>query len=119
MFSAVTNASSFHPGLKQLQAARLEQLEITVSGGQVADAALVQGATQGMARRAEREEALTPQHIGPAREAARAEALGLKKLKGIDLSEYYQDLMNGMQAGPKTASAQAAETRYLEARKVL
>ena len=127
MLPAIANASSIYPGLKQLQAARRQQLEIAVSASQSADAPRTQGASQGLARSvareqalsAERPQALTPQHVGPAREAARAEALGLKQLNGLDLSSYYQDLMSGMQAGPKTASAQAAEARYLEARKMI
>lgn len=115
MFSAIASAASTHPGLIQMQAARREQLQAAVS--QEVEALRTPGASEGMARREAREQALTAQHIGPAREAARTEALGLKQLKGIDLSDYYQDLMSGMQAGPKTASAQAAENRYLEARK--
>lgn len=127
MLPAIANASCYHPGLKQLQAARRAQLEIATTADQSVDATRTSGATQGLARNvareealsAERPQALTPQHVGPAREAARSEALGLKQLNGFDLGAYYQDLMSGMQAGPKTASALAAETRYLEARKVI
>jgi hypothetical protein len=66
----------------------------------------------------ERPQALTPQYVGPARSAARVAALGEQKLLSRTLETYYRDLASGLQAGPKPASAVAAETRYLEARSI-
>ncbi|WP_044008427.1 hypothetical protein [Leisingera methylohalidivorans] len=125
MITAVSSTASLYNTMKQMQAAYQRQPAIAEAGGQQVDAPLVDGSTQGLARSITREQvlngerpaALTPQHIGPARAAARTAALGLNQLNGFDMAAYYQDLASGFQAGPKTASAMAAEARYLEARK--
>lgn len=67
----------------------------------------------------ERPQALTPQYVSPAREAARSAALGEQKLLSQTLETYYRDLASGLQAGPKPASAMAAENRYLESRGII
>lgn len=61
-----------------------------------------------------RPQALTAQYVGPARAAAQGE----RKLLSQTLETYYRDLASGLQAGPKPASAVAAENRYLEARRI-
>lgn len=127
MLSAVSSTASLYNSMKQMQAAYQKQPAIAEAGGQPVDAPLVNGSSQGLARSLAREEALsgerpqalTPQYVGPARAAARAQALNLHQLNGIDMAAFYQDLANGCQAGPKPASAMAAEVRYLEARKAI
>lgn len=127
MFSAVTNSASLHTSMQQIRAAHQRQPAIAAANGQPVDAPQVVGAAHGVSRdlaqeqvlSGERPQALTKQYIGPAREMARIEALGLKQLKGIDMATYYQDLLSGCQAGPKTASALQAEAAYLEARKAI
>lgn len=124
MLSAVSSPTSLYNGMKQMQAAYRKQPAIGEAGGQPVDAPLINGTSQGMARSLQREQALsgerpdalTPQYVGPARAAARAEALNLKQVNGVDMAAYYQDLMNGCQAGPKPVSALQAEANYAKAR---
>ncbi|WP_264212693.1 hypothetical protein [Leisingera thetidis] len=125
MLSAVSSTASLYNSMKQMQAAYQKQPAIAEAGGQPVDAPLTEGTSRGLARNVAREQALSgerpqalsPQHAGPARAAARAEALSLKQMTGAGLAAYYLDLANGCQAGPKTASALAAEAGYLAARK--
>ncbi|MEX0302361.1 MAG: hypothetical protein AB3N24_08065 [Leisingera sp.] len=125
MLSAVSNTASLYNSMKQMQATYQRQPAVAEAGGQPVDAPLVDGSSQGQARSVAREQALsgarpdalTPQYVGPARAAARSEALNLKQVNGIDMAAYYLDLANGCQAGPKPASAMAAEASYLAARK--
>lgn len=124
MLPAISSTASLYNGMKQMQAAYRRQPAIAEAGGQPVDAPLTDGTTQGMARSLQREQALsgarpdalTPQYIGPARAAARIEALNLQQVHGVDMAAYYQDLMNGCQAGPKPVSAIQAEANYAKAR---
>lgn len=68
---------------------------------------------------ADRPQALTPQYVGAARAAARSAALGEQELLSLTLETYYRDLASGLHAGPKPASAMAAENRYLESRGII
>jgi hypothetical protein len=127
MLSAVSSTASLYNSMKQIRATHQRQPAIAEAGEQPVDAPQVAGASQGLSRSlareqalsSERPQALTKQYVGPARELARIEALGLKQLNGIDMVAYYQDLMNGCQPGPKTASALRAEEQYLQARKMI
>ncbi|WP_152615728.1 hypothetical protein [Leisingera sp. ANG-M1] len=113
--------------MKQAQAAYQRQPAVAEAGGQPVDAPLIDGTSQGQARSVAREQALsgarpdalTPQYVGPAREAARSAALNLKQVNGLDMAAFYLDLANGCHAGPKPASALAAEAHYLAARKAI
>ncbi|UWQ82659.1 hypothetical protein [Leisingera caerulea] len=124
MLSAVSSTASLYNGMKQLQAAYRRQPAIAQAGGQPVDAPLIDGTSRGLARSVQREEALsgarpdalTTQYIGPARSAARTDALNLKQVNGTDMATFYQDLMNGCQAGPKPVSALQAEASYAKAR---
>lgn len=126
MLPAVSSTASLYNGMKQMQAAYRKQPAIAEAGGQPVDAPLIDGTTQGMARSLQREQALSgtrpdalpPQYVGPARAAARIEALNLQQMHGIDMAAYYQDLMNGCQAGPKPVSALQAEANYAKARRI-
>ncbi|KIC21979.1 hypothetical protein [Leisingera sp. ANG-Vp] len=126
MLSAVSSTASLYNSMKQMQAAYQRQPAVAEAGGQPVDAPLVDGSTQGLARSVTREQALsgvrpdslTPQYIGPARAAARSEALNLKQVNGIDMAAYYLDLANGCQAGPKPVSVLAAEAGYAKARRI-
>jgi len=127
MLSAVSSSASLYNSMKQMQAAYQKQPAIAEAGGQPIDAPLTDGVSQGLARNVAREQALsgerpqalTPQHVGPARAAARAEALNLKQVNGFDMAAYYLDLANGCQAGPKPASVLAAEANYVKARSII
>lgn len=124
MLSAVSGTASLYHGLKQVQAARSKQPVIAEAGGQPVDAPLIDGTTRGIGRSLQRQqalsaarpEALTPQYIGPARAAARTDTLNLKQVNDIGMAAFYQDLMNGCQAGPKPVSALQAEASYVKAR---
>ncbi|UWQ40545.1 hypothetical protein K3718_13400 [Leisingera aquaemixtae] len=124
MLSAVSGTASLYNGMKQMQAAYRKQPMIAEAGGQPVDAPLIDGTTRGIGRSLQRQqvlsdartEALTAQYIGPARDAARTGALNLKQVNDIGMAAFYQDLMNGCQAGPKPVSALQAEASYIKAR---
>lgn len=58
-------------------------------------------------------------YVGPARAALRAEVQNPQPVKHVDMTAFYQDLMNGCQAGPKPVSVLAAEANYAKARGIL
>ncbi len=124
MLSAVSGTASLYNGMKQMQAAYRKQPIIAEAGGQPVDTPLIDGTTRGIGRSLQRQqvlsdartEALTAQYIGPARDAARTGALNLKQVNDIGMAAFYQDLMNGCQAGPKPVSALQAEASYIKAR---
>jgi hypothetical protein len=124
MLSAVSGTASLYNGMKQMQAAYRKQPMIAEAGGQPVDTPLIDGTTRGIGRSLQRQqvlsdartEALTAQYIGPARDAARTGALNLKQVNDIGMAAFYQDLMNGCQAGPKPVSALQAEASYIKAR---
>ncbi|CUI00527.1 hypothetical protein [Leisingera aquaemixtae] len=124
MLSAVSGTASLYNGMKQMQAAYGKQPMIAEAGGQPVDTPLIDGTTRGIGRSLQRQqvlsdartEALTAQYIGSARDAARTGALHLKQVNDIGMAAFYQDLMNGCQAGPKPVSALQAEASYIKAR---
>lgn len=110
MISAVSSTVSLYNSMMQSQ------------GRKPADEAMINGIPNAPVRDAvpagAAADALTTQYIGPAREAARAEALEPRPVKGFDMDAYYQDLMNGCQAGPKPVRHIAAEANYALAQRV-
>ncbi|OED50600.1 hypothetical protein AB838_01435 [Rhodobacteraceae bacterium (ex Bugula neritina AB1)] len=104
MISAVSNTASFHNNMLQSQARK------------PADGAMINGMPSASGRDAvpngSAADALTTQYIGPARGAARAEALELRPATGFNMDAYFQDLMNGCQAGPRPVSHIVAEANY-------
>ncbi|MBY6058141.1 hypothetical protein [Leisingera daeponensis] len=127
MISSVSSSASLYSSLNLAAAASRKAAAVGEAGGQPVDAPLTDGTSQGLSRSLARAEALngavsqpqTSQHIGPARAAARAEALEQRPVKGLDMDAYYQDLMNGCQAGPKPVSVLAAEAGYIKAQKII
>ncbi|UWQ73883.1 hypothetical protein [Leisingera sp. M658] len=126
MITAVSSTASLYNSMKQMQAAYQRQPAVAQAGGQPADAPLIEGTAQGLARAAAREQALsgerpdalTAQYVGPARAAARTAALDLRQMNGIDMAAYFLDLASGCQAGPKPVSALEAENQYAKARRI-
>lgn len=126
MIGSVSSTASLYPSLKPLQTARQQEPANGETGGQPVFAPLINDTSQGMSRSLAREaalssnaaDALTTQYIGPARAAARSEALEPRPAQGVHMAAYYQDLMNGCQAGPKPVSVMAAEANYVKARSI-
>ncbi|OBY26852.1 hypothetical protein [Leisingera sp. JC1] len=112
MFAPVSSTAGFYTSMKRIQAP---------AAGTAADATLTNGMVpaRDALQAGEHADALTTQYIGPAREAARAEALEPRPVKGIDMDAFYQDLMNGCQAGPKPVSALAAEANYAKVQRII
>ncbi|KIC26774.1 hypothetical protein [Leisingera sp. ANG-M6] len=123
MISAVSSPAGFYNGMKQIQALRQEAPASGTTARELADASLIKGMTRTPARDAVQAgspaDALTAQYVGPAREMARAEALEPRPAKGIDMDAYYQDLMNGCQAGPKPVSVLTAEANYAKVQRII
>lgn len=132
MISAVSANSSVYNRVNAMQEARdiiAENKKAAATGetnGPAVDAPLSIGMAQGMARAIVREQllsgerpaALEPEFVGPARAANQIAALTVTRGSGLDMNRFYQDLMSGCHAGPKPASALAAEARFLEARRI-
>ncbi|NSY39433.1 hypothetical protein [Leisingera sp. ANG59] len=116
MFAPVSSTAGFYTTMQRIQAPASSPADRAS-----ADASLVSSMTP--ARDAlpagSAADALTSQYIGPAREAARAESLEPRPANGIDMDAFYQDLMNGCQAGPKPVSALAAEAKYAKVQRIL
>ncbi|MEW2912694.1 hypothetical protein [Leisingera sp. JC11] len=122
MISAVSSGAGFYNVMKQSQALRQQAPAAGTAASALADASLINGSAQTPGRDAVQTgtsaDALTARYIGPAREAARAEALEQRPAKGLDMDAYYQDLMNGCHAGPKPFSVLAAEANYAKVQRI-
>ncbi len=97
-----------------------DNVQVTTTDGAVSiDLAAARSVNRIAILHDERPQALTSQYVNPARSAARAAALGEQKLLAQTIETYYRDLASGLQAGPKPASALAAENNYLQARGIV
>ncbi|NVK15486.1 MAG: hypothetical protein HWE35_15055 [Rhodobacteraceae bacterium] len=123
MFTATSSTAGLYNGLKQLQAFRQKVPAAATADGANADASLHYAAPQKAGRDTQKAgspaDALTSDYIGPALEASRKEALEPRPDQGFDMDAYYQDLMNGCQAGPKPVSHMAAEANYAKVQKII
>lgn len=124
MISSVSSTASLYRSQMHLRAANRQDPAL---GTQPDGALLIHGASQGTPHGPARGETLpvnqtlaaNTRYVGPARAAARAEALDTRPVKRVDMTAFYQDLMNGCQAGPKPVSVLAAEANYAKARGIL
>ncbi len=123
MITATSSTAGLYNGMKQLKAFRQLVLPAAAADGANADASLNYATPQTGGRNAPAADSsadiLATGYIGPARDAARKEALEPRPGKGFDMDAYFQDLMNGCQAGPKPVSHMAAEANYAKVQKII